>query len=232
MAEVFLFGFLSGAPGILVGYIIGWLIKKHNKQLIVTDNSSFCSGFQEFSSGLMMATVTFHLLPVAIDIGGFIHACTGLLIGGVGSVFIWGKGYQQQSDGRFRFCMLIPHIPEGLAVGMAFVNHIELAIALFAGFLIRHTAQGILFCGTWNKKLGEIFLLALSCGVFTGLFAMLGAALGNISPGCNSFSFGFCAGCLLHVLSAELSRQEKESSKSRICEIMYIFGLITGILLK
>lgn len=239
---IFFFGALAGTSGTAIGCLIGKLIvlfgKKYPNLQKNIDKSTVYSMLFEFSSGLMMAIVTFHLLPEAIGVGGVFYAFLGLISG---LLFLLAVGrflHQKRTrfpTGFFLFLgILIHNIPEGMALGTAFVNHLSLAVSLLIVITIHDIPEGIsafLSYRAGDRK-PSVFQILLCCGISTALAAVWGYLSGGISSEQNAVSLGFAAGAMLYILVFELSSEAKKLSSQRICEAMYIVGLILGILLK
>ncbi|MBQ7792581.1 MAG: hypothetical protein IJ367_03720, partial [Clostridia bacterium] len=120
MLKILFYGALAGTLGTAIGCFIGKLLliaSKHHKIFYCSlDKSTAYSMLFEFSSGLMMAIVTFHLLPETIGIGGIFYAFSGLFLGLI-LLFVVGRLLHQKrncaSPGFFLFLgILIHNIPE------------------------------------------------------------------------------------------------------------------------
>ncbi len=243
MITILCYGALAGTLGTAIGCIIGRFLlsigKKSKTLHQITDKNTFYSILFEFSSGLMMAIVTFHLLPEAMDTGGVFYAFLGLLIG-LFLLFFAGKYLhrrtKQTSAGFFLFLgILIHNIPEGIAIGTALVNHFSLAVSLLTVITVHDIPEGIsafLSYGAGERGKPPVVLMVLLCGVCTALAALVGNLTGGISPGLNAVSLGFAAGAMLYILTFELSREAGRLSNRNICDVAYILGLVLGILLK
>ena len=226
MWKVFLFGFLLGGLSIFVSCMFGRFLVKHKKTL---NQNNWHDMLQEFSSGLMMATVTFGLLPVAIDMGGVLSVCAGLLAGCVSSFLLRASVQKTKSDEICSWNSLVHCIPEGLAIGLSFVTRSGLSVLLWSGILLHHIPSGVFYYNIKNKKM---LLFVFLCACLTGISAMTGSVFGTISPLWSGFVFGLSGGFMLCGLTRELSRKAKMSFQQRKGEIVYILGLVTGILLK
>lgn len=234
-----IFGAMAGTLGTTIGCLAGKLmIYFKNRRNYVFDKNQFYSILYEFSSGLMMAVVTFHLLPEAMDTGGVFCGTLGLLAGLL-TMGLLGKLLHRKtghSAGLFLFLgILIHNIPEGMAIGTALLNHTSLAASLLLVITLHDIPEGIsafLAYRAGERKKPSVPFLLLLCGISTALAALVGYFAGNINPFWNAISLGFAAGAVLYILVLELSREANRLSRHEFCDVAYILGLLLGILLK
>lgn len=73
-------------------------------------------------------------------------------------------------------------------------------------------------------------LLTLLSGVTTGIGALVGAAIGGISPIVISVCLAFAAGAMLYIVSGELIPESNKIYSGRIGIIGNILGFVIGIL--
>ena len=242
MIAIFMLGCLAGGMGTTIGCLTGWLIFRLKGLLpkkMKMDRNIFYASVYEFSSGLMMAVVTFHLLPEAIDTGGLWNACAGLLFGmfflHIAGRWLHNKMPENAAGMFLLFGVMLHNIPEGIAIGTSALNHFDLAISLLTVITIHDIPEGIscyLSLQTGNKSLLSILGMVFVCMVPTGVAALFGSVAGESGPVWNAILLGFAAGSMLYILTFELSREAKHLSNRKICEGVYILGLLLGILLK
>lgn len=240
---LFGYGCFAGIFGSLVGCVMGFFLLSFGRKRMISGNgiqtNLLYSLLYEFSSGLMMAVVTFHLLPEAIDTGSLVYTLAGLLVGLL-FLFVIGqflKKRRQKNVTGFLILLgiMLHNIPEGVAVGTALVNHYSLALSLLMVITIHDIPEGIsAYIPLSLEGLGffQIALYVFLCGLPTGLGAIFGGVFGALSPHLNALSLGFAAGSMLYILIFELSYEAKKLYRRKFIEAAYIFGLILGILLK
>lgn len=237
------YGLFAGITGSLFGCVIGFLFvsfgRNRSGSRIRMEKNLLYSLLYEFSSGLMMAVVTFHLLPEAIDTGSLTVTLTGV---GVGLVFLFligkllRKHRKNTATGMLILLGIMLHnIPEGIAVGTALVNHYSLALSLLTVITIHDIPEGIsayIPLSLEGKSFFQIALYVFLCGLPTGVGAVFGGVFGALSPQLNAISLGIAAGAMLYILIFELSYEAKTRCHRKFIEIAYIFGLLLGIILK
>ena len=245
-----LYGTLAGVLGTAIGGIIsavmlflGRGLKKRHMLGNISKNIVY-SFLYEFSSGLMMAVVTFHMLPEAIYTGGMLYTMPGLFSGllfvfVIQKIIAGNENIKGKSTAATGFLLLfgiaLHNLPEGIAIGTSFANNISLAWSLLLIITIHDVPEGIsVFVPLYasGMKLKKILLLTALSGVPTGVGAVLGNLAGNIGNEWNAVSLAFAAGSMLYICAAELSFESKALYNRKIISIGYIFGLVLGILLS
>lgn len=243
MMNVLCYGALTGTLGTAIGCVFGavllWIWKKANIRKSLMNRNTAYSVLFEFSSGLMMAIVTFHLLPEAMGMGGVFYAVLGLL---TGLVFLWffgtilNRSCEGSQTGLFLFLgILIHNIPEGMAVGASLVSHFSLAMSLLTVITVHDIPEGVsAYLSSQTEGRNRIFItgMLILCGVCTAVAAWFGYFAGELSQTFHAGLLGFAAGSMLYILVFELSREANRLSGRKISDIAYIFGLVLGILLK
>ena len=79
------------------------------------------------------------------------------------------------------------------------------------------------------SKLKVIVYTAIS-GVTTGIGAVFGAIIGNISKEMIGISLGFAAGAMLYISACEIIPEANIMYKGKISKLGSILGLIIGML--
>ena len=79
------------------------------------------------------------------------------------------------------------------------------------------------------KKSKVIFYVVLS-GVTTGIGALFGAIIGNISQEIIAICLSFAAGAMLYIVSGELVPESNKLYHGRMTAIGNIIGFLLGIL--
>lgn len=75
----------------------------------------------------------------------------------------------------------------------------------------------------------KVILLTAFSGLTTGIGALFGAIVGNISQSFISCSLAFAAGAMLYIVSCELIPESKNLYKGRFTSMGNILGFILGI---
>lgn len=241
-----MYGTFAGVVGTALGGVIGCLLfffgKKYNQlnKGFIKKNIAFAMLY-ELSSGLMMAVVTFHMLPEAINEGGMLYSLLGLF-SGIGFVFILQKliNKYSKSNAAFKtglillFGIALHNFPEGVAIGATFVHDISLAISILFIIAIHDIPEGVsVFIPLYasGMKFHKILLLIALSGLPTGFGAVVGGMIGGLGDAYSSMSLGFASGAMLYICVSELSFEAKELYNRKIIAVAYIIGLVIGMLL-
>ena len=241
-----LYGTFAGVIGTALGGVIGCILfffgKKYNKLSKKSINKNMVFSFlYEFSSGLMMAVVTFHMLPEAINEGGMGYSLIGLFVG-IAFVFILQKlvNKYSKSNAAFKtglillFGIALHNFPEGVAIGATFANDVKLALSILFIIAIHDIPEGIsVFIPLYasGMKFHKILWLIALSGLPTGFGAVVGSLVGVMGLSYNSMSLGFASGAMLYICVSELSFEAKELYNRKIIAVAYIIGLVLGMLL-
>lgn len=233
-------GFMIGSIGTCIGGIIASLIKNPNKRVIA---SLFM-----FTAGLMLAIISFDLLPESYEIGGIFVVVLGL-INGLILIFLVEelvplrkfKKYNSTNSNYIKMgviiflSMAIHNLPEGLALGSSYVysNRIGFKISLLIAL---HNIPEGMSIGIPLKLAGssdhKIVFLTLLAGFPTALGAFMGSILGNLS----NYFIGFClstaASTMLYVICSEMIPEAITTYKGRTTSVSLLIGFIFGCFLS
>ncbi|MDN5276087.1 MAG: zinc transporter, family [Clostridiales bacterium] len=235
-------GTAAGILGTGLGGIIGFVLNNPGRR--------FLSTLLNFSAGLMIAVVCFDLLPEAFEIGGF-----GVGIGGVclGVVMIiacdeaitsWRSDFKRNAASISQYIktgillgigIALHNFPEGLAIGSGFTAMESYGVGLSLVIAFHDVPEGIAMAapmriggmGRW-----KVFLAAVIAGVPTGIGALVGYLLGEISPYFISLCLGFAGGAMLYITCLELIPRSRDLYRGRIPGLGLIMGVIAGILVS
>lgn len=238
-----LLGYLTDFIGIGIGALCAFLLYSLKKKYTYSDenpikkNVVFSFVF-EFSSGLMMAVVTFRLIPDALLKCGTLMTLGGLFFGLLFVCLIQKLANIKNPYFKTSIIMLVNlwlhNIPEGFALGNSVSSDITVALLFFSAILVHNIPQGFLITlpasGSKIKKRALIYLAAFS-GIPTAIGAAVGAVAGAAVPVFTGFMLSFAAGSMLYVLVFELSYEARKMYGRKIIEAAYIAGLLLGILI-
>lgn len=131
------------------------------------------------------------------------------------------------------------NLPEGMVIGASYASDITSIIsgpgfilALLIGFhnIPEGMAVSVPLISGGMKKWKGILVSALS-GLPIVLGAVLGFAVGNISPIWLSISLSFASGAMIYVVFGELLPESILICKSKLPSFFILFGLLLGFLL-
>lgn len=231
-------GLIFGMIGTTLGGIVGANIK-------VVSNK-FLGFILEFAAGLMTAIICFDLVPEALEIISITTCIIGIFLGIV-SMIICDNFINKVNKKNSKYNSLlktgiiigigltIHNFPEGLAIGSGFEVSQELGLALAIAIAIHDFPEGISMAVPMSKggfnKIKVIILTAIS-GITTGLGALFGAIIGNISAQLIGISLAFAAGTMLYITSCELIPESNRLYKGRFASFGNMLGIILGIFVK
>jgi len=199
------------------------------------------------TSGLMLAVVTFDLLPNAYEIGGLWTEILGIILG-ILLVFYIEDFLPQEShlfsakgqDGFFRSGILlgvgiaIHNFPEGLAVGSGFMITPKMGITMAIVIALHNMPEGIAMATPLRisgfPKL-KVLLLTIASGIPTGIGALIGALLGSVSSFFIALCLSFAGGTMLYITCGELIPNAKALHKGRTSTVGLVLGFIIGIII-
>ena len=229
-------GLIFGMIGTTLGGVVGANIK-------VVSNK-FLGFILEFAAGLMTAIICFELIPESLEIISIGICIIGILLGIV-SMIICDRFITNKKKIKYNSLLktgmiigiglTIHNFPEGLAIGSGFEVSKELGLSLAIAIAIHDFPEGISMAVPMSKggldKIKVIILTAVS-GITTGLGALFGAIIGNISVKLIGISLAFAAGTMLYITSCELIPESNRLYKGRFSSLGNILGIILGIFVK
>ncbi|WP_273319554.1 ZIP family metal transporter [Vallitalea guaymasensis] len=235
----FLVSSLTGLIGLSLGVIMTYRISDRGKR--------FEGVMLAFTAGLMLAIVSFELLPKAFEIGGLKIGLIGI---GIGIMFVIvledyldkSKKIQKDTDNRYiksaillSIAFMIHNIPEGIAIGsMIGISDSEGLRFAFA-ILVHNIPEGMIIAMPLIKskvRMVYILLIVSFISLSMGIGAIIGLTLSQVSPECISISLGIAGGIMLYVTTGEIIVKSMNQWKGRSITISIILGMILGVLLS
>lgn len=246
MGSVILMSILAGVVGTTLGALVPVIFK------IKSDNVIGC--LMGVSAAFMTAVVVFDLIPESVTAIGNWQAVVSLI---AGVVLIAILDYIMQyamrkkalkdglnkddKDNKRRFNMMglvivfvigFHNLPEGMAIGSMEVLDrgwkMSLLIALHN--LPEGIAMATPLIKSGESKLKAV-LLSLSSGIPTVLGAVIGYAVGNVSPQLIGICLALAGGAMMYVVFNEINRGAYELCKNKMLALCEIISFIMGWLL-
>ena len=195
-----LLGLFFGTFGTTLGGITGCLFNKVSNK--------FLSIILSFASGLMMAVISFDLIPKALEISNIINVIIGIIFGilmmMICEILVETKfkGKQLNSNSLLKTGIIVSiglaihNFPEGLAIGSGFDVSTKLGIGLATAICLHDIPEGISMAVPMKNggmKIFKVLTYVIFSGITTGIGAFFGAIIGNISKTIIAFSLSFAA---------------------------------------
>ena len=235
-----LIGLFFGTFGTTIGGIIGITIKNTSNKIL--------SFILALASGLMTSIVCFDLIPEAQNISSIFNIFIGIICGiatmiicdsFVKNKFSQNQKYKKESNSLLKTGIIVSiglalhNLPEGLAIGSGFNASIKLGYALAVAIALHDIPEGISMAVPMKNggmKSGKIIFYVVLSGITTGIGALFGAIIGNISTSVIAFCLSFAAGAMLYIVSGELMPESNKLYKGRMTALGNILGFLLGIL--
>lgn len=233
-----LLGLFFGTFGTTLGGIIGCLFNKVSNK--------FLSFILSFASGLMMSVICFDLIPESIQLSNILISIIGILFGIITMIFCdllvknkFNRNTKLKSNSLLKTGIIISiglaihNFPEGLAIGSGFDVSAKLGIGLAIAICLHDIPEGISMAVPMKNggmKIWKVLLYVILSGITTGIGALAGAIIGNISQTIIAISLGFAAGAMLYIVSGELIPESNKLYRGRIGAVGNMIGFIIGVL--
>lgn len=235
--NITIIGTLVGVIGTGIGGFTAFLFKKPGVK--------FMSMILGASGGLMFAVVAFDLLPEAFELGGIPLTIGGIAAGVIVTTFIdeYLPDFDNISQGRGKYFKMgllmalglaLHNFPEGLAIGSGFIAGNSLGIGLSLVIGMHDIPEGMAVAAPMSisgVNRMKVLLFTISTAVPTGIGAMIGGILGNISPVFITLCLGFAGGTMLYIVCGELIPKSRSLFENFLSTLGIIAGIIAGIII-
>lgn len=237
ITTISLIGLLAGMIGTTIGGLIGISFQRASNKLL--------SFILEIASGLMTSIICFDLIPESLHItnititligiiAGIIlmFGCSNFISNYIKSHHLFKNNTLLKTGLIISLGLAIHNLPEGLAIGAGFNSSTTLGLKLAIAIALHDIPEGIsislpLNSGGMSKN--KAIIITFVSGISTGIGALIGAYIGNISLLFISFSLSFAAGAMLYIVSCELIPESQKIYSGKITSLGYISGIILGI---
>lgn len=236
-----LIGLFFGTFGTTIGGLIGTELKN--------TSNKFLSFIISFASGLMIAIVSFELIPEALQItnvivvlmsiifGIFVMIICDILVDKKFSQNEW-KNKKNQRENLLKTGIIVSiglaihNFPEGLAIGSGFESSVKLGISLAIAICFHDIPEGIAMAVPMKNggiSSAKVIYYVILSGITTGIGALFGGIVGGISQNIIAMCLGFAAGAMIYIVSGELIPESNNLYKGRTTAIGNMLGFIIGI---
>jgi len=203
--------------------------------------------FVSFSAGALFGDAFIHLIPEAMEGGGFgIHVSLLILFGVIASFIIerflqWRHCHVPTSEEHphsFAYMNLfgdaVHNFIDGLIIGGSYLASIPLGVATTLAVVFHEIPQeigdfGVLIYGGFNKS------RALFLNFLTALTAILGAiaalSLGFLIQGSIQFLIPFAAGNFIYIAGSDLIPELRKEEPEPLKSALQLTALVLGVLI-
>lgn len=222
--------------GTLLGGCIGVAFKRKSNTVI--------SSIMSIAAGLMIAVVTFDLIPEAIHLGGITTALIGIFIGVLFVTLmdiylptiptIKEKGNHIKTSILLGVSLAAHNFPEGLAIGSSLTAGGSLGIGLCIVIGLHDIPEGATVSANLIKSSmprAKILLLTGLTALPTAIGGLVGAFVSEVSPVFITLSLGFAGGTMLYIVCGEMIPESKNLFKGVFSTISVIIGLVLGLII-
>lgn len=236
ISDITLIGLFFGMLGTTLGGVAGALFNiKSNKTI---------SFILQFAAGLMTSVICFDLIPNSLNFVNISECIISILFGIITMIIcndIVNKKIKISNNHSSSILKIgiiigigltIHNLPEGLAIGSGFEASNQLGLSLAIAICIHDFPEGIAMAVPLNQsgmnKKKIIFYTAMS-GISTGIGALIGTIIGNISSYMIGLSLSFAAGAMLYIVSCEIIPESNSIYSGRISTLGNLIGIILGL---
>lgn len=239
MLKVLLYGAVSGIVGTMLGGVISAFLSKKDKVIGV---------LFAVAAGVMLAIVSFDLIPEAYAEGGVWTLAASVLAGVVLVVIldeitkaVTKKGGDIIEEGRKRrvemtktgilmmLAIAVHNLPEGLVIGSSELKSRGLLMALLIG--LHNIPEGIAVAApliAGGMKKWKAILITASTGIPTLIGAVIGYYIGLASATFVAVSLGIAAGAMLAVIFAEMLPESLKMNESKAPGFAAVISVVIG----
>lgn len=202
-----------------------------------------------FAAGVMLSATFFGLILPAIKIGGIWKTALGILLGMFFLIVmektiphlhrvagVKGLPSRLSKMSLFILAMTIHNFPEGLSVGVGFVEgNIRAGIILAIGIGMQNIVEGLataVYLLKNENKMIRAFLIASFTCVIEPIGGFLGILIVSLGKLLIPYALPFAAGAMLFVTSGEMIPETHSRGNAREATVGLICGFIVMMLLE
>lgn len=239
LLKIGLLGFFAGTLGTGLGGVAAVLLSRVSEKQLST--------LLGFSAGIMLAIVSFELMPEAMETGGILWGILGLILGtflmaGIDLLLPHFHMMGGMESSRYMrtgvvlgLGIAMHNFPEGLAIGGGSTHEVQFGLALAVAIAIHDIPEGLamaipLCLGKVRRS--RIIFGTVAVGLPTGLGAVCGALMGRVSPVFMSLALGLAGGAMLFITCDEMLPQAENLSQGHSATFGTVAGVISGILIS
>lgn len=234
--------------------------------LVAADiNRKFLDAMLGFAGGVMIAASYWSLLAPAIQMSkgqavpAWFPAAAGFLAGGIfllavdrtlphlhlGFSIDEAEGIKTswQRSTLLVFAVTLHHIPEGLAVGVAFGSiaagipsaSFTGAVALAAGIAIQNIPEGLAVAMPLRREglsPGKSFFFGQLSGLVEPAAGVVGAAIVAFSRPILPYALGFAAGAMIYVVVEEIIPESQRGNNADLATMSAMAGFVVMMILE
>jgi ZIP family zinc transporter len=197
------------------------------------------------AGGLMLAVVTFDLLPEAFDIGGVPLSIAGIAAGVLVTTLIdqYLPDFDNISRGRGKYFKMgllmalglaLHNFPEGLAIGSGFTAGSSLGVGLSIVIGMHDIPEGMAVAAPMSisgVNRWKVLIYTIATAIPTGVGTLIGVMLGEISPVFITICLSFAGGTMLYIVCGELIPKSRNLLENFTSTLGIIAGIIIGIVI-
>ncbi|MBN1492877.1 MAG: ZIP family metal transporter [Candidatus Omnitrophica bacterium] len=204
---------------------------------------SAVSALLGIAAGVMLSVTCFSLIVPAFTNGGTIVVVLGIVAGAL-LLFIVDKTIPHEHQGAgypdfyadskavtWLLCAAIIHnIPEGMAVGLGFMNGGDQGVALASGIGFQNILEGIVLASTLKmvcKPSTRIVGFVVVTTAIEPIMALMSCSVLTVVPHLTAFLLAFAAGAMLFIVSSEMVPESHGKGNERFAT----FGIIVGFVI-
>lgn len=206
-----LLGLIFGVLGTTLGGICGAIFEIKSNKII--------SFILVLAAVLMIGIVSIDLIPSSIEYSDFFICTIGIILGMI-SMFLCSylinsklENLNMNSKSLLQLGVIvgiglaIHNFPEGLAIGSGFEVSKEFGIALAIAICMHDFPEGVAMAVPMKQggmKRNKVIFYTMLSGISTGIGALVGVCLGNISEKMIGLALGYAAGAMLYISVYEM----------------------------
>jgi ZIP family zinc transporter len=201
-----------------------------------------------FAAGVMLAIATLGLVAESIAEDGLLMPMLGIALGAA-ALFALDRLLPHEHEslsfectnplayrrGVMLFSALALHnIPEGLAVGVAYVAQPQLGLLLGLAIALHNIPEGLAVAAPFREcgmPARQYVAWALGSGLAEPLAALVGAAFTSLFSGTLAITLAFAGGAMLYVVSDELLPESHSHGFEHEATLGFILGFMVMLVL-
>ena len=209
-----------------------------------TKNKKIIASLYEVTAGIMTAIVCFDMIPESVQISNIFLVLFGIIIGT--SLILVLDSYIQRYERNtninitqkdslvIMISMAFHNLIEGIAIGSSFCYSFSLGLTVLISMILHDIPEGMvvgIITKVESKNNMKTLKNSFLSGVITGLGALVGYILGEINGIYISLCLSVAAGCMLYIVSCDLIPNSKYITKDKKVYLVYIVGILIGLLM-